>query len=151
MSGEPSSPAPTNAGPASAGMSGMQHVYAIIGAQGFGAALLGGGLSMFVLGASPQRAVQIGAMCSLSTSLADAIEHIGGFEKTVATYSEKYITYIDPADVIVGGAVGGALFWYMGASGQELMYSAGIAGASAAFGAKLSSGIIDTISGVNAV
>lgn len=150
MSGEPTSPAPTNAGPVSS-MSGMQHVYAILGARDFGSALVGGAASALVFGYGGPRAVQFGAVCAMSTSLADAVSSFGGIETKIQAYSEQYVTYIDVADLVVGGAVGAGLFWYLGASGQELMYSAGIAGVAAAFGGKVSSFTLDSLTGSPAV
>ena len=129
-------------GSSNVAMQGRQAAYAILGARDFGAALVGGAASMFVMGSGGQQAVQFGAVCALSSSLADAVLTIGGLETQIAYYDPNYPLYFDLADAVVGAGVGAAFFWYLGASGTELMYSAAICGMSASVGPKLSTALL---------
>lgn len=121
--------------------SGSQIAFAILGARDFGAAIVGGLGAKFVLGLSNQESVRFAGICALSSSMGDALSTVLGVPTKISAYDPQY-AYLDTADLLAGAVVGGGLFWYLGASDQALMYSAGIAGVAAGTGGKLSTAII---------
>lgn len=122
-------------------LSGSQVAFAILGARDFGAALVGGLGGKFVLGLSNQEAVRFAGICALSSSMGDALSTVLGIPTKISAYDPQS-SYFDMADLLAGGVVGAGLFWYLGASDQQLMYSAAIAGVAAGSGGKLSTAII---------
>ena len=137
--------APSVPASSSPSMSGSQFAFAILGARDFGAAIVGGLGAKFVLGLSNQESVRFAGICALSSSMGDALSTVLGIPTKISAYDPQY-AYLDSADLLAGAVVGGGLFWYLGASDQALMYSAGIAGVAAGTGGKLSTAIISYLS-----
>lgn len=139
---DPAGNAPVSTPPSSSpSFSGMQAVYAILGARDMGAAIVGGLGAKFVLGLSGQEAVRFAGICALASSTGDALSTVLGIPTKISAYDPGY-QYLDMSDLLAGGVVGAGLFWYLGASDQQLMYSAAIAGVAAGTGGKLSTAII---------
>lgn len=126
-------------------MSGLQTVYAVLGARDFGVALVAGAGAMFILGQDGPSSVQFGAVAALANSMGDAAATSMQLQTKISAYDPQS-AYFDMTDLLAGGLMSGALFYYLGASGTTLYYSAAIGAVAAGVGGKVSAKILSMAS-----
>ena len=123
---------------------GTSRSFAILRTREFGTGVVAGLGAMFLLGMNGPDAVQFGAIASLGNSMGDAGAKFGNLRTNMAGY-DYGSTYIDLYDVATATGASALLFWYLGASGNQLLMSAGIAGVSAGVGPKIMTFVGDKV------
>lgn len=118
--------------------------FTVLREREFGVGLVAGVGAMFVLGLNGQDALQFAGIAALGNSVGDAAAKSVELRTQLGAYN--YNTwYVDVTDVATGTIASAAMFWYLGASGNNLLYSAAIAGVACGIGPKVSTFIGDKL------
>ena len=115
----------------------------------FGVGIIAGIGAMVLLGSNGGDALQFAGIAALANSVGDAAANAVELRTNFAAYDYNY-WYMDFTDMATAALAAGGMFWYLGASGNVLLYSAGITGVAAGVGPKVSTYISDMLDGKTA-